>query len=302
MELASLFLLILLPPADATGESAMAIQAALHDQLGEVTMAVAPDSVVTPAMWQQEKSQLRARFVAHLTWKGRDRASVELVALAAAGPGDTVTRELSFASHDGKTERGRAIGLVIAALLRESPASTWLGARPVGAAASPAHPGFVLGGMFAAERVRVGNWAMGPELLYDFSLADWFRVRASVRALFGGQDSYMEVGGGLGASWDFLRAQDGHHALGLGLRLEAFHEATNVAGDNASNDSTWNASVGPSLGGRITLWRSLRLVGEAALRTSLARMTLTVGEDSSRRTYTYTRWRPILAVGLEYAL
>ena len=116
MELASLFLLILLPPADATGESAMAIQAALHDQLGEVTMAVAPDSVVTPAMWQQEKSQLRARFVAHLTWKGRDRASVELVALAAAGPGDTVTRELSFASHDGKTERAGPGSVIYVAL------------------------------------------------------------------------------------------------------------------------------------------------------------------------------------------
>jgi hypothetical protein len=50
MELASLFLLLLLPPTDATGEMASALEASLHAELGDVAMAMAPDRLVTPAM------------------------------------------------------------------------------------------------------------------------------------------------------------------------------------------------------------------------------------------------------------
>jgi hypothetical protein len=306
MELASLFLLVLLPPADATGDTAVAIQATLRRELGEVTMVIAPDTVVTPTMWQGEKAQMRARFVARVTWKGRDQASIELLApdQTSAGQGARSSRQLTFDAQDGKSERGRAMGLVLAALLRESPASIWLAPRPAGevaAAGAGAHQWLVLGAMFAAEWARTGNWPMGPELLYDLSLTDSFRVRASAVALFGGLDSYQEMGVGLGGSWDFLHSQDGHRALGAGLKLDVFHEATNAPGDNVKNGSTWNAALGPTLGGRITVWRSLRLIGETSLRASLARMTLTVGEDI-KKTYTYSRWRPVFAVGLEYAL
>ena len=304
-ELASLFLLVLLPPADATSETAQAIQTTLRSMLGEVTMAVAPDSVVTQAMWKQEGSQLHAHFVAHLVWKDRDRASVELVALGANGTSQTTRRELSFTPQDDKAERGRAVALVIAALLREFPAAAWLRPPPadeVAAGGSRAPLSIVLGGMFAFERARTGNWPMGPALLYDLSLSDSFRVRARAMALIGNLDGYREIGVGLGATWDFLRSRDGHHALGAGLELDGFHEATSSPGDHPSNDSTLNAALGPTLGGRVTIWRSLRLIGEAGLRLSLARMTLTVGDDFDRRTYTYSRWRTIFAVGLEYAL
>ena len=304
-ELTSLFLLVLLPPADATGETAQAIQTTLRSMLGEVTMAVAPDSVVTQAMWKQDGSQLHAQFVAHLVWKKRDQASVELVALGVNGTSQSTRRELSFTPQDDKAERGRAVALVIAALLREFPAAAWLRPPPadeVAAGGSRAPPSIVLGGMFAFERARTGNWPMGPELFYEWNLSESLRVRACAMALIGSLDGYRKLGVGLGASWDFLRSQYGRHALGAGLTLDGFHEATSSPGDHPSNDSTWNAALGPVLGGRVTIWRSLRLIGEAGLQLTLARMTFTVGDDTARKTSTYSRWRPVFAVGLEYAL
>ena len=307
MELASLLILILLPPADATGDTALAIESSLRHELGEVTMAIAPDTLVTPAMWQGEAAQMRARFVAHVIWKARDRASIELVARApaASGPAGKATRDLDFAPEDGKSERGRAIGLVLAALLRESPVSAWM-ESPRGRAELAGGEGgstrLVLGGLFAAERIRGGTWALGPELSYEFGLSQSLRLRAAGTALFSSPDKYTEIGVGVGAWWDLLRSQAGRHVLGVGLRADAFHEGGTGSGEHGGGDSVWNAALGPNLGGRLTLWRTVRLAGEAGLRATLRTMTLSTGEDTSLVKYGPSRWRPYCALGLELGL
>jgi hypothetical protein len=51
----------------------------------------------------------------------------------------------------------------------------------------------------------------------------------------------------------------------------------------------------------LTVWRSLRIVGAFGLRLSSGEMTLTVGDDT-KTTYTFSRWRPVFALGLEVAL
>jgi hypothetical protein len=304
MELASLFLLVLLPPADATGDTAVAVEASLRHELGDVAMVLAPDSLVTPAMWQGEKAQMRARFVAHLMWKQKDQASVELAWLAstASGHGRRSTRELTFAPQDSRSERGRAIGLVVAELLRESPSSAWAETK-MGLAASLDGPSYlVLGGMFAAERARSGNWALGPELTYDFGLVDGLRLQALGTALFSSTDQYSEIGLGVGIAWDFLRSEHGRHALGVGLEGGVRHESASRASDNTSSDSRWDMALGASLSGRLTVWRSLRLIGEFDVSALSGTVALTVGENAGRRTYSFSRWRPAFALGLQLAL
>jgi hypothetical protein len=312
MELATLFLLVLLPPADATGETATAVTASLRRQLGDVTMAIAPDTLVTPAMWQGENAQMRARFVVHLLWKDKDKASIEVFSPTSAkdAKGFRRSRDLPFSPQDSKAERGRAIGLAVAELLRESPAS----ALAVGAPAVSRYssePGLpsrvVLGGLLAVERVRTGNWAMGPELTYDFGLSQAVRLQASGAALFGSEDQYVGIGADVGIFWDFLCSEHGRHSLGIGLEMGVLRESATVSeglgSDNAQSASMWNLSVGPSLAGRLTVWRSLRVVGELDLRISSGRtMSVTAGEDRNKVTHTFEQVRPVIALGLEVAL
>ncbi|HEX7509020.1 MAG TPA: hypothetical protein VF550_19760 [Polyangia bacterium] len=306
MELTTLFLLVLLPPADATGDTASAVTASLRRELGDVAMAIAPDTLVTPAMWQGEKAQMRARFIVHLVWKDKDKAGIEVFAPTSIKDpvGFRRSRVLAFSPQDGKAERGRAIGLVVAELLRESPASSLIPAASAvdrsTAAGSPSH--VVLGGMLAAERVRAGNWAMGPELTYDFGLSEALRLQASGSALFGSADQYTGIGAAVGIFWDFLHSERGRQALGIGLEVGALREsATMGSGDHGGSTSKWNVVLGPSLAGRLTVWRSLRIVGAFGLRLSSGEMTLTVGDDT-KTTYTFSRWRPVGALGLEVAL
>jgi hypothetical protein len=305
MELASLLLLVLLPPAEATGATASAIESALRAELGDVAIAIAPDSVVTPAMWQGDNPQVRARFVARISWPGPNSATVIWAATASGKQGGRSTRDLTFSPQDGKAERGRAIGLVLAAMLRESPTAAWLPAGDLAAkaAAGHSHPRFALGAMFDAEWLRSGNWGMGPEATYDFGLSEAIRLRGSAVALFGSPDHFSAIGFGLAGAWDFLRSDDGRHAMGAGLRLDVFHESTGASGDNVQGDSHWNVALGPWLDGRVTVWRSWRVLAAVGLGGTLSKMTLSVGDERGPTTYSsYSRWRPVLALGVSYAL
>jgi hypothetical protein len=307
MELASLFLLVLLPPADATGDTATAVTASLRRELGDVSMAIAPDTLVTPAMWQGEKASMRARFLVHLVWKKKDTASIEVFSPSAASDTTGFRREraLSFAEQDSKAERGRAIGLVVAELLRESPAAALTALQPAAdnvAVTSGPPSRLVLGGMIAMEHVRTGNWAIGPELTYDFGLSAALRLQASGTARFASADQYSGIGAGIGILWDFLRSERGRHALGIGLEVGVLHESATVgSSDNVQSDSKWSLAFGPSLGGRLTVWRGLRIVGEFDLCVTTEPLSVTSGEDR-KTTHTFSRWRPVFALGLEFAL
>jgi hypothetical protein len=305
MELASLFLLVLLPPADATGDTATAVTASLRHELGDVSMAIAPDTMVTPAMWQGEKAPMRARFVVRVEWKQPDTASIEVFSPSSAKdtPGFRKSRDLAFSPQDSKAERGRAIGLVVAELLRESPAAALVPPKPVEVKSEPVSPShLVLGGMFATERVRSGNWAMGAELTYDFGLSEAVRLQASGTALFGSADQYSGIGADVGVFWDFLCSERGRHALGIGLEAGFLRESAAGTSDYAQSTSKWNLTFGPSLAGRLTIWRALRIVGEVDLRATSGTFNLTVGDDANRAQHTFSRWRPAFALGLEFAL
>ncbi len=315
MELASLFLLVLMPPADATGETAEALTASLRAELGDVTMVLAPDTLVTPAMWQGENASMRARFVAHVIWKDKNDATVDVVSNGAATGRVQFheIRNLAFAAEDSKAERGRAIALVLAELLRESPAAALVVVPPGAAEASASR--VALDGLFAAERVHPGSWAMGPEARVALAISDAFWVNASGRAQFASAEQYQGFGAGLAVVWRLLRSQKNRHWVGVGLGMDVLHESATLlayAGEGAPavTKSGWNAALVPSLSGSATIWRRLRFVASAGARFFPTSLSVTQdvppNDDNHRQGYTrslaYPRYRPGFSLGLELAL
>jgi hypothetical protein len=314
MEASALFLLLLLPPADTAGEVAAGVQNSLRHELGEVSMVIAPETLVTPSMWQAENAPMRARFVIRLARKDGDHVTIELLA-----GGDSVAkayrgaRELTFAPEDSKSEQGRAIGLVIAELLRSSPTSAW--AQGKGGPAGVVSPSRVeLGAMFTAERPASGVSAYGPSLTYGFGLSEAFELRAAATALFGQSDQYRQMGAVAGANWNFLRLAEDRYAVGLGVCAGYAYESAALtfgSGDNAGSASPTQSSLvlGATLRGRVTLWRSLRLVAEGGLRLLSGKLEgpkSYIGDDDKRipiaAPLVYSRWRPGFGLGLELAL
>jgi hypothetical protein len=309
MEATALFLLLLLPPADTAGETAAGIQASLHHELGEASMVIAPETLVTPSMWQGERAPMRARFVVRVSRKNADSVRIDLLADSGS---ETYHggRDLAFAPEDGKADRGRAIGLVIAELLRSSPTAAWADGK-AGGAPSVAPSRLQLGGAFAAEQPAAGSWAYGPALTYGFGLSEAFQLRASAMALFGSRDQYKDMGLTVGANWDFLRWGQNRHALGVGLFAGYLYESATFTVGTGEHSSTStpaqsNLEVGLNLRGRLGLWRSLRLVAEGGVRlvsNRIAGPTTIPGDDEVtlpvKSPVVYQRWRPMFSVGLE---
>jgi hypothetical protein len=305
MDAVPLFLLLLLPPADTTGDTAAGIQASLRRELGDVAVAITPDTLATPAMWRGAKAQLRARFVAKVEWTTKDQARVELIAPAFTKDQAQRTRVLAFAPQDSQLERGRAIGLVLAELLREAPASAFAISPSGGSAAqaeSPTRLHLTPAALFASQRAMSGNWAVGPELRNGFGLGQAWWLQVSGWALFGSADQYASVGLGLALRWDVLRTSDGRHALGVGLGGDFFRESAPTGGEASKSLSVWNLAPIGSLAGRVTLWRWLRLVGQLDMRVAVRTLSVTTGDDEHRLAHSYSHWRPGFALGLELAM
>jgi hypothetical protein len=303
MEAVSLFLLLLLPPTDTTGDIAESIQASLRSQLGNVAMAIAPDTLVTPAMWQGPKAPMHAHFVARVVWTAKDKARVELLATKTAMT-PSASRELTFASQDRKIERGRAIGLVLAELLRESPASAF--ADGVALAAAPEivphqPPRMSFGGIFETERVMSGQWAVGPELINSFALYQGLQLQVRGMALFAARQ-YSDLGFGLSLRWDFLRGDRGRRSIGIGLGGDVFRESVAAGDSDHGATSKWNGALVTSLTGRVAIWSWLRLIGEVDLRAVSGGLTFMTGDDANRHTYSFSQWRPGFAAGIEVTM
>jgi len=306
MELTGLLLLVLLPPEDATGETAVGIRASLRQEFGEVAMAVAPDTLVTPAMLRGKKAQMRARFVARLAWEQKNRARLELLAVPArtGGPENKRSRWLTFAPQDSDSERGRAIGLVLAEMMREWPSSAWTDtptAVNVPVPAPVAFPHFELGALFATERVAGGSWAMGPRVTYAYGLSEALWLGASGTPLFASQYNYIQVGFGLGATWRFLRWEGGRHALGIGVEADLMRESATTTANGGGHVSGWYGAAGANLVAIISVGRFLRVAGQVNWRATSGTMTLVSGGGYGRPEISFSRWRPGLALGLEVA-
>lgn len=301
MELAPLFLLLLLPPADATGDMADALQASLRSELGDVSMALTPDRLVTPAMLEGENPAYRARFVAHVTWSGKDKASIEVQSGRAAKVAAPyrASRVMSFSPRDRKAERGRAIGLVIAGLLRDSPpAVLGTAAAPPTAAPEPVPRGLALGAVLAVQRARAGTWPVGPIFSFAAPLTDALGLQVSAGVL--ASDNTWQLPLTVEARWRFLRSHDDRQALALGLGAMVLRETSTLSLDDSENASLWNAGGVANLSGYVTLGRALRVLAQVEWQALARGMKVRYGEEPVR-TMAFSRWRPAFALGLAYA-
>jgi hypothetical protein len=241
-------------------------------------------------------------------WRNKDQATVTLLAGAdAVSKTHRGSRDLDFAPEDSKSERGRAIGLVIAELLRSSPAWAWSRSAKGDAAVQPGvgEPLYAdAGAAFASERAMSGEWASGPALAFGLNLSEAFQLRAEGAFLIGSRNQYREAGLRVGANWDFLRLASHRFALGVCLLAGFSHESLTIAGDDGKSTAPtqWNGTVGASLRARVALWRSLGLVAEGGIRAQSGNMSGTFGDDDHKSKYDYSRWRPGFALGLDLAM
>ncbi len=301
MELAPLFLLLLLPPADATGDMADALQSSLRSELGDVSMALAPDRLVTPAMLEGDNPAYRARFVAHVTWSGKDKASIELQVRreARVAASYRASRVMSFEPRDRKAERGRAIGLVIAGLLRDSPpAAVGTALASPAAASEPVQRGLALGAVCAVQRARPGTWLAGPVFSFAAPLTDVLGLQVSTGVL--ASDDTWQLPLAVEARWRFLRSHDDRRALALGLGAIVLRETSTLSLDDSENVSLWNVGAVASLSGYVTLGRSLRMLAQVESQALARGMKVRYGEEAVR-SMAFSRWRPGFALGLAYA-
>jgi hypothetical protein len=87
------------------------------------------------------------------------------------------------------------------------------------------------------------------------------------------------------------------------LEGDVIHESAALSADNATSGSDWHVALGAGLGGRLTVWRSLRLIGEFDVRAASGGMVLTAKDDTRVTGATsFSRWRPAFALGIELAI
>jgi hypothetical protein len=303
MELAPLFLLLLLPPADATGELASAIEGSLRAELGDVAMAMVPDRLVTPAMLEGENPPYRANFVARVTWADRDKASIEVQSgreSKSATP-YRASRVVTFSQRDRKAERGRTLGLVIAGLLRDSPPTVVGTAMRPATVSEPTHGGASLGGLFVVQRSKAGTWPVGPVFFVAWPLMEALDLRISAGGLFAA--NHWQLPMTVAGAWRFLRGRDDRLGAALALGVVVLRESGSQGSgdDHAGNTSLWNAGGVLALSGHVTLGRALRLLAQVELQALARRITVQYGEEPVLTT-AFSRWRPAFGLGLSYSM
>ena len=304
MELGSLLLLLLLPPADAASDLAGAVQAALYRDLGQVAIAVVPDENSARATWQDLGGRFKSRFVGRLVWKDSLTASVDVYSgPSKATPRDLIkTRDVFFARVDSSRERGRAIGLVLVQLLRELPSSA-IGNASAEVAAAPAPdsiPPHAFIVSMDAERVSSGNWGLGPELSVAHSFVPALRVRGFGLVLLGSQDSYSEFGAGVGVTWFFWRQAARHRALGLEGDLGLCRDAAAPSGDSSASHATLSGSLRAAVTGYVHVSNRLFIGATAGLKALSNSLSYRFGEDPN--TYrSYPLLRPYFSFGAGFS-
>jgi hypothetical protein len=115
-----LVFLVFVASADRGDEVTTSLAAALTQALGpdaSVVLDVYRGPPPTDMALAQAAHERRAGAVARISWSDPDHTRVA-ADLFVTARGDLLHRELTFTAHDSPAERGRAVGLVLAALLR----------------------------------------------------------------------------------------------------------------------------------------------------------------------------------------
>jgi hypothetical protein len=142
---------------------------------------------------------------------------------------------------------------------------------------------------------------MGATVSSEFALGEALGLRANGHVFLGDVNHFLDVGAGLEARWRFIRSAGGRHGLSSGIAAILTRESMSIPGSHGDTKSLWNPGLAVILSAHATIWRSLRVVGQAELWALARDWTVAYG-DEPRETMTFSHWRPVFGLGLEYAL
>ena len=273
MNPSAIVLLLLVPRADVGGEVVKGALSTLTTVEFNERLAVQVDAD-RPGRLDVKTSSRAARtpnFAARVAWQDERRLSATLVVrevLPGAGPYHSMSRAVVFAPEDAPREKGRALGLVLASMLRSLAGIPEPGAPPVETAVeSPRHSVRLLGALLP---VSGSELSAGGEVSYRLAPSPHlgFRAAAVVRegSVSGIKGGVSTVGAGLGLDYVFVHSPS--WTVAVALDILAIRQgwiglitAADDGGGKTGNTVHWNAIFRPSVEGQLHVWRWLSMVG-----------------------------------------
>lgn len=306
MEFAPLLLLILIPAADTASESTAAIQAALYQELGPVGIAIAADTPEARAPWQGKDGRVLVRYFSRLVWKSPHKIHIEL--WEGEGPDSgtlpKAARDVAFSEADSIRERGRAIGLVLAHLLREQAPTTTGITLPKATPPPVLQSRNSIEASMEIETYSQANMALGPSISANVDVRDYLWVHGFVYVLQGFFHGYNEFGFGTGATWPALRTVDSRFVVGPRLEAALHREAVSPEMEDLhGRTNVWSLSLEARLWGTATIWRSLQMIAGIGARAQTSILKYSMDEEDSKEhetstTYQSKRFRFHASLGL----
>ena len=315
MTVSAIVLLLLVPRADLGGDVVDAVLATLmstelHQHLVVQVDADRPGRLDVKAVARGPQAP---NFAARMVWQDGRRLSATLVVrevVSGSVPYRSISRAVAFAPGDAPREKGRALGLVLAAMLRsltglpdpdgESRANVAGNAPPAAEGESQRHALRLLGAMLLVSR---GEWAAGGEIGYRLAVSSRLGFRAAALArggrVSGIQSHVSTLGAGLGADVALIRSSSWTLAVTLDiLAIRQGWTGTISSSDDSSgrqgNTVHWNAIFRPGVEGQLRLLRWLSIVGMVGFEVAASKESST-GEDTIVRSPSQVY--PLLMVG-----
>ena len=280
MDVPTIILLLLVPRADVGGDVVKAVLSTLTTTEFGQRLAVQIDADRPGRLDVKAVSRApqRPNFAARVVWQDERRLSATLVVrevVSDSVPYHSVSRVVAFAPADAPREKGRALGLVLASMLRSlaglpEPAGENVVVNPPSseiAGETQLHAVRALGAMLL---VAGGEWAAGVEVGYRLALLPRLGFRAAVLArsgrVSGIKGSVSTLGAGLGA--DAVLIHSPSWTMAVTLDIMAIRQGwigLITAGDDGSGKTGdtvhWNAIFRPGVEGQLRLAPWLSIVG-----------------------------------------
>jgi hypothetical protein len=223
----------------------------------------------------------RAAAVARIAWTDERRTEARLEVIGAEG-GPTRASNIAFADSDPLAERGRALGLVLAALVapekqarleREAAAPREIAAPAPTVVAAPPPLSSAPPRRFALDAAAVGGFALagdgsgvGGALGLRWYATRWLALRVGGQARFGevatAQATAMDLVAAAGLAVSVIPLSD-ERRFGLSLRADAlllYQSLSHLSQDDAA----------PAQGGRVLPGAAALLEGQWAVSPTLA--------------------------------
>jgi hypothetical protein len=281
MNVPTIVLLLLVPRSDVGGDVVSAVLATLTATEFNQQLAVRVDADRPGRLDVKTVSRAAQapNFAARLVWQDERRLSATLVVrevVSGSVPYHSMSRVVVFSPADAPREKGRALGLVLASMLRslaglpEPGAENVVGnpiSSEIAAGETQRHAIRLLG---AVLLVSGGEWAAGGEVGYRLALSPnlGFRSAALLRTgrVSGIQGGVSTVGAGIGADYALIHSQSWIMAVALDILAirQGWIGLISAADDGAGKTGDtvhWNAIFRPGVEGQLRLARWLSIVG-----------------------------------------